>query len=176
MTRNEILQLASKLPDAELAKLIAGLQALLGTGTASVVSKDEEDVPELYHALNQAMYRAKKAYLPPLKIVKGNKQRWNKFLEATKVFEQFLGELERDRVKKLALRKYLCSLIIDYAERHRMGLLPGTLIYLCGNIQLVFDSYFPGYQSTGMLPKVLSLIYGGTKRKLQFAHEDKKRI
>lgn len=156
-----VLKQVDELKPDEFKDLLQHLKALHGVsaGTEEVTGK----AAEMYRCLSEAVFKARAVRLMPLKVFASQKG-WKKFVQAAEDAEAFVGELESDRVKKLALRRYCCNLIVERIIELNLPLNASSLTMGLFNLTAILDRYFPGYLASGMLPVVLRALYAGTKR------------
>jgi hypothetical protein len=160
---------AAQLDDTELKLLFEKLQALSTIFAASAVTKPVvlDKAGEMYRTISNAVYKARAVRPMPLAVFKARRE-WARFVQAADEAEQFIESLEKDRIKQIALRRHLCRLMVKYLNDGKRPLHTNSFVWGLNNIQIILDHYFPGYMASGHMPLVLSMLYRGTKKKLEF--------
>jgi hypothetical protein len=158
---------ASTLDDKELEDLFARLRGMVSVFQASSTKPVVADkATEVYRALAEAAFQARRIRLMPVAVFR-MKRGWPKFAQAVEEFEIFVDSLEKDRIKKIAVRRWLSNLMVNYLSEREIRVSTQSLTWVMLNISAVVDLYFPGYMASGLMHLVLKPLYKGTKRKLK---------
>lgn len=158
-----LLTQASQLEDKELESLLERLRALKSMGSAGTEEVSSQ-ASEMYKCLDEAVYKARAFKLVPLSVIRAQKG-WRGFIQAAEEAESVIESLENDRVKKLAVRKWCCNLIVQRIIEQKLPIGRNSLTWGLLNLSSILDQYFPGYMASGLMPVVLKSLFQGTKRK-----------
>lgn len=164
----ELAGKAAELTGSELDDLLVRLQALKGvasTSTTGLLRKPTNDAAsEWYLCVAEAMAKSRGIKPMPLGVFRTKKQ-WPAFAKAAADAERFVSDLEKDRVKKLAVRKWCARLLVNHLLESGVPLEWAGFTWGLEDLSGVVDSYFPGYLASGLMPAVLASLYKGTKTK-----------
>ena len=159
---------AAELDGDEFSELLSRLAALHSlSGETKQTKKEQDNAEELYKAAAEALMSAEGIRSKPWPIFKKSKREWAKFSQSAKLANEFIDTLERDRVKKLAVRKWLCKLLIASMIERGRPLKWFAISSELSDLPTLVNTYFPGYMASGLMGVVLDSVYKGGRKKLK---------
>jgi hypothetical protein len=163
---SRVVSLAMQVAELNKSELSDFMVRIKAFGVTPEVSSSDS-ATEVFHALTNAILRSTGVRSMPLSVLKQQGRTWDKFLQASTGVEHLVSSLEKDRVKKLALRQWLCRLLISHMLENSIEPTWKNIAAVLPDLPVILDSAFPGYMSSGLMPKVLALLYKGIKPKFR---------
>lgn len=155
---------AASLSADEFNDLITKLQALKAiSGSASVTAQEKDSALGMYEAIAEAVRQANGTRLMPFHVFKKTRN-YVAFAQAAQLAEEFILTLERDRVRKVAVRLWLCKLLVAHILDRGRPLEFYVISSEMVELPAILDNYFPGYRASGLMHVVLASLYKGTKK------------
>lgn len=155
---------ASRLDPVDRESLLVRIQALNGGHRASSVIDASSVASEIYAAVTLGISQIAGAKSMPFNAFKKTGQ-YAAFSKAVAVVEDFVESLERDKQKKIAVRRWACRLVIEYMTENGVEIRWNNISASLNEISFIVDHYFPGYMASGLMTVVLNAIYKGIKQK-----------
>lgn len=153
--------------DREMRELQTRVKALnMFFAASSAVAESSDLASDMYRTLSGVVLKRRGFKVAPLHVFRGKKA-WEEFTRAARSAEDYISSLEKDRVKKLRVRGFVCNLIVDDLLNRGRPLSGWSFTDSLHDAAGVMDRYFPLYAKSGLMPFVLKALYRGSNRKLR---------
>jgi len=157
--------MAAELNGNELSDLLGRIAALKSVGGDKPTKKEQDGSSGMYLAVAEAITAANGTRSMPMAIFRKTRH-YSSFAQSARLADEFVNTLERDRVKKIAVRRWLCKLMIASMIEKGRPLEWFALSAELAELPALVNEYFPGYMSSGLMSVVLDSLYkGGRKAK-----------